>query len=56
MAKVRDFASGLSHCIGAGLSIAGLVVLIVFAAIWGDAYDIVSFTIFGTRFIFIVFI
>lgn len=47
MAKVRDFASGLTHCIGAGLSLVGLVILIVFSAIWGDAYDVVSFTIFG---------
>lgn len=48
MAKVRDLVSGLTHCIGAILSLAGLVVLIVFAAIWGDAFDVVSFTIFGT--------
>ena len=47
MAKVRDLVSGLTHCIGAGLSLVGLVILIVFSAIWGDAYDIVSFTIFG---------
>ncbi len=47
MAKVRDLVSGLTHCIGAGLSLIGLVVLIVFAAIWGDAFDVVSFTIFG---------
>lgn len=47
MAKVRDFMSGLTHCIGAGLSLVGLVILIVFSAIWGDAYDVVSFTIFG---------
>lgn len=47
MAKVRDLVSGLTHCIGASLSLVGLVVLIVFAAIWGDAYDVVSFTIFG---------
>lgn len=47
MAKVRDLVSGLTHCIGAVLSLAGLVVLIVFAAIWGDSYDVVSFTIFG---------
>lgn len=47
MAKVRDFMSGLTHCIAAGLSLIGLVVLIVFASIWGDAYDVVSFTIFG---------
>ena len=47
MAKVREFANGLTHCIGAGLSLIGLVILIVFASIWGDAYDVVSFTIFG---------
>lgn len=47
MAKVRDLVSGLTHCIGAGLSLVGLVVLIVFSAIWGDAFDVVSFTIFG---------
>lgn len=47
MAKVRDFTSGLTHCIGAGLALIGMVVLIVFAAIWGDAYDVVSCSIFG---------
>lgn len=47
MAKVREFANGLTHCIGAGLSLIGLVILIIFAAIWGDSYDVVSFTIFG---------
>lgn len=47
MAKVRDLMSGLTHCIGAALSLIGLVILIVFASIWGDAYDVVSFTIFG---------
>lgn len=47
MAKVRDFMSGLTHCIAAGLSLIGLVILIVFSSIWGDAYDVVSFTIFG---------
>lgn len=48
MAKVRDFVSGLTHCIGAALSLAGLVVLIVFAALNGDAFDVVSFSLFGT--------
>lgn len=47
MAKLRDPLNGLTHCIGAGLSLAGLVVLIVFASIWGNAYHVVSFTIFG---------
>lgn len=47
MAKVRDFVSGLTHCIAAALSLAGLVILIVFSSLKGDAFDIVSFTIFG---------
>ena len=47
MAKVRDFTSGLTHCIGAVLAIPALVVLIVFSALWGDGYDVVSCTVFG---------
>ena len=48
MAKIRDFMSGLTHCVGAALSLAGLVFLIIFAAIKGDAFDVVSFTLFGS--------
>lgn len=47
MAKVREFVSGLTHCIAAAFSLAGLVILIVFSSLKGDAFDIVSFTIFG---------
>jgi hemolysin III len=53
MAKVRDLVSGLTHCIAAALALPGLVILIVFAAIWGDAYDVVSFTIFGLGLFFL---
>lgn len=46
--KVKDPVSGFSHLIGAILSVAGLVLLIVFAAKFGEgAWDVVSFTIFG---------
>lgn len=49
MKKVKDPVSGYSHLIGAVLSIAGLVLLIVYAALYGEgAWDVVSFTIFGT--------
>ena len=51
MAKLRDPLSGLTHCIAAGLSVAGLVILVVFSAIWGNAFHIVSFTIFGVALI-----
>ena len=47
MAKLRDPLNGLTHCIAAGLSLVGLVILVVFSSIWGNAYHIVSFTIFG---------
>lgn len=48
MAKIRDFTSGLIHCIGASLSLIGLIILIIYASINGDAFDIISFTLFGT--------
>ena len=48
MAKVRNSISGLIHCIAAGLSLVALVILIIYAAINGDAFDIVSFSLFGT--------
>lgn len=50
MKKIKDPVSGFTHLIGATLSIAGLVFLIINAASHSDekAWDIVSFTIFGT--------
>lgn len=48
MAKVKDPVSGFSHLIGAVLSLVGLVLLIVYAALYGEgALDVVTFTIFG---------
>lgn len=48
MAKVKDPVSGFSHLIGAALSLVGLVLLIVYAALYGEgAWDVVTFTIFG---------
>jgi len=48
MKKIKDPVSGFSHLIGAILSVAGLVLLIVFATLHGEgAWDVVSFTIFG---------
>lgn len=48
MKKIKDPVSGFSHLIGALLSIAGLVFLIIYAVKYGEgAWDIVSFTIFG---------
>ena len=43
----EELFNSLSHGIGAGLSIAGMVVLIVYAAGMGDPWKVVSFSIFG---------
>jgi len=44
----EEIANAVTHGIGALLSIAGLVVLIVAAAATGDPWRVVSFTLFGT--------
>jgi hemolysin III len=44
---VEEFLNSLSHGIGAALSVAGMVVLIVLAALAGDPWKVVSFSIFG---------
>lgn len=46
--KIKDPVSGFSHLIGMLLAIAGLVLLIIQSARYGEgAWDIVTFTIFG---------
>lgn len=43
----EEVVNGITHGIGALLSIAGLVILIITAVMHGNAWHIVSFTIFG---------
>ena len=43
----EEIANAITHGIGACLAIASLVILIVFAALYGDATHVVSFSIFG---------
>lgn len=43
----EEIANAITHGIGAILSLAGLVILIVYASMHGTAWHIVSFTIFG---------
>ncbi|SHG27494.1 PAQR family membrane homeostasis protein TrhA [Ornithinibacillus halophilus] len=45
--KGEEIANAITHGIGAVLSLAGLVVLIVFSSVHGSAWHVVSFTIFG---------
>lgn len=49
MKKLKDPVSGLTHLVGAILSIAALVLLIIWAALYSNekAWDIVSVSIFG---------
>ncbi|MFZ5430590.1 MAG: PAQR family membrane homeostasis protein TrhA [Bacteroidota bacterium] len=51
LTAAEEVVNSITHGIGALLSIAGLVILIVAAAIHGDAWHIVSFTIFGVSLI-----
>jgi hemolysin III len=44
----EEIINSITHGIGTLLSIAGLVILTVFAALRGNAWHVVSFTIFGT--------
>lgn len=47
----EELANSLTHGLGAALSIAGLVVMVVFAAVRGTARDVVGVTIFGSTLI-----
>lgn len=40
--------NGITHGIGAALAIAGLTVLVVLAAVYGDSWRVVSFSIYGS--------
>ena len=51
----EEIANSITHGIGAGLSIAALVILVVFASIRGDAWHIVSFSIYGST-LFILYL
>ena len=47
----EEIANSLTHGLGTLLAIAGLVVLLVFAALYGDSWHIVSCSIFGAALI-----
>jgi hemolysin III len=44
----EEIANSLIHAFGTALSVAGLAVLVVLAAIHGDAWRVVSFSIYGS--------
>jgi len=43
----EEIANSLTHGLGAGLSVAGLIILVVLAARYGDVWQVVSFSIYG---------
>ncbi|MFL7891440.1 MAG: PAQR family membrane homeostasis protein TrhA [Anaerolineales bacterium] len=43
----EEIIHSITHGIGTGLSIAGLIILVVLAVLNGDVYQIIGFTIFG---------
>ncbi|MCT2535730.1 hemolysin III family protein [Aquibacillus koreensis] len=46
--KGEEIANAITHGIGAMLSVAALVILIVFSSLYGNAWHVVSFTLFGS--------
>ncbi|MBN2224864.1 MAG: hemolysin III family protein [Deltaproteobacteria bacterium] len=52
----EEIANGITHGIGAALSVAGLVILVVFAALYGDAWRVVSFSIYGATLVILYLI
>lgn len=49
--KSEEIVNAILHGIGFGLAIAALVILVVFASLYGDALYIVSFSIYGSTLI-----
>ncbi len=49
----EEVASAITHGLGAMLSIAALVVMVVYSARYGDAWKVVSASIFGASMIFL---
>lgn len=47
----EEIANSVTHGIGAALSVAALVLLVVYASLYGDAWRVVSFSIYGTSLI-----
>jgi len=47
----EEIANGITHGIGAGLSVAALAILVTYAGLFGDAWRVVSFSIYGATLI-----
>ena len=51
----EEIANAITHGIGAALAIAALVILVVFAAIRGNVWHVVSFTVYGSTLVLLYF-
>ncbi|WP_423127125.1 PAQR family membrane homeostasis protein TrhA [Gaoshiqia sp. Z1-71] len=49
--KAEEIANSISHGIGTALAVAGVVLLVVFGALYGTVWHIVSFSVFGASMI-----
>lgn len=49
--RAEEIANSISHGLGIGLAIAGVTLLVVFGSIYGNAWHIVSFAVFGASMI-----
>lgn len=49
----EEIANSITHGIGAGLSIAGLTVLVMLSVLYGDTWRILSFSIYGTTLVLV---
>ena len=43
----EEIANSVTHGIGVALAVAGMITLVILAAIYGDTWQVVSFTIYG---------
>lgn len=50
---VEEIANAVTHGVGAALSIVGLTLLVVWAALWGDTWRIVAVSIYGGTLVFL---
>jgi len=52
----EEIANSITHGIGAALAVAGLVTLVFYATMYGDAWRIVSFSIYGATLVILYLI
>jgi len=45
--RIEEIANSISHGIGMTLAIAGVILLVTFGALYGNAWHVVSFAVFG---------